>query len=262
MKPGLFWGRRARSGRPMPPPDTHVLKYKDAARGCGSSVAPKSSPNDELKALIDATDTKSEREIQAAVDAFCAEHGSTMEMLKILKGLGEQADLGGDGEGNEAIEAIATRITQHLLGLGGARDAGDASTSLYPQQDRLVRDLAVTSELEAAMIARKAESVLQVIGRKAISPEDLHICIPDKSDAVRILEVLLQEEDTAARHGMLSDAFDSGEFEDDEEREGVWTTPMALFQAIEERLASDPDDPGAEIMRELKGAILRDHLAS
>ncbi len=239
----------------------------NGTRGRGNIAPLQSSPNDELNALLgtlDAAETKTEREIQAAVDAFCAEHGATMEMLTVLKGFGEQADRRGDGEGMEAVEvveAVAARITQHLLGLAGARGGEDASTSLVSEQYRLVRDLAATSELEAAMVARKAESVLQLIGRKSISAEDLHVRIPDKSDAVRILEVLMQVEDTAARHEMLADAFDSGEFEEDEEQEGVWTTPMALFQAIEERLSSAPDGAGTDLMRDLKDKILRDHLA-
>jgi hypothetical protein len=261
MRTGTALGRTALVRRPAPTLVTVLPIYMDTIRGRGNSTPPKSSPNDELNVLIDATETKSEREIQAAVDAFCAEHGSTMEMLKILKGLGEQADLRGDREGTEAIEVIAARITQHLLGLGGARVAEDASTSIVAQQDRLVRDLAATSELEAAMIARKAESVLQLIGRKSISSEDLHIRIPDKSDAVRILEVLMDVEDTAARHEMLADAFDRGDFEEDEEEEGLWTTPMALYQAIEERLSSAPDGTGTECMRKLKEEILRNHLS-
>ena len=264
MVQGLFWGGTRPIRRSAPTFVYSTLISTDRIRG--RRLAPlQSSPIDDLHALVTgATETeRSELEIQDMVDAFCTEHGATMDMLKIMKGLGEKADDRGDCKASETIEVIAARVTQHLLGLSGARD-DDGSTSLVSQQQRMARDLAVTSELEAAMIARKAESMLQLIGRKAISPEDLHVRIPDRSDAVRILEVLLSVENPKHRHEMLVDAFDSGEYEENaenEEEEGLWTTPMVLYQAIEERLSSTAGDSEADILRDLKDKILKDHLA-
>ena len=221
--------------------------------------------SDHLSALVVEASSKrrDEREIHALVDAYCAEHGATIEMLTALKQLEER--LGeGSADAIDAIDAVAARLTSHLLGVLTGVAAGDTSLVVQETRERLVKDLALTSELEALMIARKAESVLQLIGRKAISPNDLHVRIPDQSAAVRILDVLLQAEDATARRMMLADAFDAGEdgqdeFSQDEEREGLWTTPMVLYQAIEQRLGAARGSE-AEVLVDLKAAIVEDFL--
>lgn len=234
-------------------PHPVVCRARGALRARGPRGPIYSAALEEMRALVEVGRSKSEREVLALVDAFCAEHGATMEMLTALKEL-EEADM----ESSGAIEVVAARLTSHLLGV--LTDSG--SLVVQETRERLVKDLALTSELEATMIARKAESVLQLIGRKAISPDDLHVQIPDQSAAVRILEVMMQVEDSEERLGLLNDAFDSGEtreYEDDEEQEGLWTTPMVLYQAIKERL-STARGPEAEVLCELKEAILRDHM--
>jgi hypothetical protein len=225
------------------------------ARRLATAVT-RASPLEDLRGLVaDAEHVfqgpGSDAKIYEMVDGFCEEHSVTMDMLTALK----------DRPTSPAVEAVAARLTSHVLGVLGSSGAQD--TSLAANKDRLVNEVALTSEFEAAVSARKAESVLQLIGRKTITPEDLHvnIRIPETSDAVRILEVLVQVDDADTRRAMLVEAFDHGDYEDTEEEEGLWTTPMVLFQAIEERLGCDAvAEDEASVLRALKEDILRDHL--
>ena len=261
----ISFARSLRIGRHS---QTHAVAVAVTQRGVRRRRVlpqPRATDSDRLSALVVEASSKrrDEREIHALVDAYCAEHGATMEMLTALKQLEEQL---GEGSADtiDVIDAVAARLTSHLLGVLTGVAAGDTSLVVQETRERLVKDLALTSELEASMIARKAESVLQLIGRKAISPDDLHVRIPDQSAAVRILDVLLQAEDATARRMMLADAFDAGEdgqdeFSQDEEREGLWTTPMVLYQAIEQRLGAARGSE-ADVLVDLKAAIVEDFL--
>jgi hypothetical protein len=236
---------------------THVYSHSSAniyssPKAPTRSVGAHASPLDDLLARAQ---VETEVEVPQLVDAFCEEHVVTMEMLEAVK----ESSLN-----DNVLELVASRLTSHYLGVV-SDSPGLKGDSAIDHKGKLAIELDLASKFEASVVARKAESVLQLIGRKTISPEDMHtsIRIPEKSDAVRILDVLMAIDDCDTRRAMLGEAFDDGEYEDDEEEEGLWTTPMVLYQAIEERLLTAAEkNQSTEILEELKLDILKEHLNS
>lgn len=114
-----------------------------------------------------------------------------------------------------------------------------ASGNLVPSKSvDLQRFEEQAQALEATIGKQKAQSIVELLGRKSLSVEEMERIqsIPEKSDAERILEALLCIEDERERKELMEEAFIPVSAVDmagnTQEVEVLSTTPMALYQVI------------------------------
>jgi len=150
---------------------------------------------------------------------------------------------------DEIVDKVGEMLTLHYMGY----DFGSLDQGSLPAEDvnqlqstsrggKLVRslDLELLEEqaraLEATMGVRKAQSIVQLLGRKSLTLEEMSRIqnIPEKSDAERVLEALMYVDDRQERRALMQEAFIpvSAECDYTEEQEAISTTPMALYQQI------------------------------
>lgn len=206
-----------------------------------------------------------------AIDVWLEDNDVTLRVLQYI----EDCVVACEDEGRRyALDIVGERLTASLLGLSTCLDMGEVQrgeeemierASLKGESGEGVGDGSsvakggVASELqlsmqgmellqqqavalEATIGIRKAESIVQILGRKRVSDDDMKtVAIPEKGDAWRILEVLVQVPDRVERRDMLHEAFvpiDETEDEEYGEEEALSTTPFALLQIVQACLAS------------------------
>ncbi|KAI8104643.1 hypothetical protein M9434_003196 [Picochlorum sp. BPE23] len=206
-----------------------------------------------------------------AIDAWLEDNDVTLRVLRYI----EDCVVACEDEGRRyALDIVGERLAASLLGLSTCLDEGEVQrgeeemserASLEGQSEEGVDEGSsvakggVASELqlstqgmqllqqqavalEATIGIRKAESIVQILGRKRVTDNDMKtVVIPEKGDAWRILEVLVQVQDRVERRDMLHEAFvpiDETEDEEYGEEEALSTTPFALLQIVQTCLAS------------------------
>ena len=152
---------------------------------------------------------------------------------------------------DELVDRVGERLTSHYVGY----DVGSLDQTSLPVNTSQLKampngslvpsktvDLELLEEqaraLEATIGVRKAQSIVQLLGRKALSLEEMNRIqnIPEKTDAERVLEALMYIDDREERRELMQEAFipvsaDDG-VDTTEEQEAISTTPMALYQHI------------------------------
>lgn len=176
---------------------------------------------------------------------------------------------------HDVVECVGTQLTSYYLGYDfGSLDTMTEQKRIEPMDK--VREITTGSmvpfnsidlqlcdeqarALEATIGIQKAESLVQLLGRKSLSADEMLDIqkIPEKSDARRILEVLVTIPDRVERKELMKEAFTPvddtpGHVAEEEEEEALWTTPMALCQEIllwKERLRrGDAIENGQELV--------------
>jgi hypothetical protein len=215
--------------------------------------------------------------IAVVVDTWVEKHGPvTLQMLTAMESRNPSVRLSSNNDRvypQSIIETVGGRLTAHYLGLGSSisttivlqdtteHKCEEVENSMPCTERRNMDDIIVSGEsmqllqqqamaLEATIGIRKAESIVQLLGRKRLSKEEIDRMqqIPDKNNAWRILEVLVRIEDRLERRGLLEEAFlplndDVQSSEDvdgffEEDMEALSTTPMALYQEVRSCLRS------------------------
>lgn len=204
-----------------------------------------------------------------AIDGWLEDHEVTLRGLQYIEDCVVACE--DDEERRVALNWIGERLAASLLGLpshgvGEVQQRGDegdvfvdnvniggndcssvaegvaSELQLSMQGMQLLQQQAVA--LEATIGIRKAESIVQILGRKRMSDGMKKVAIPEKGDAWRILEVLVQVQDRVERRDMLHEAFvpiDETEDEEYGEEEALSTTPFTLLQIVQTCLASQEE---------------------
>ena len=174
----------------------------------------------------------------------------------------------GNGHRDELVERVGARLTMHYVGCDfGSLDKDslrdDTNSIQVMSQGNLVPsrsvDLKLLEEqaqaLEATIGVKKAQSIVELLGRKTLSVEEMNRIqnIPQKRDAERVLEVLVCIEDRRERCSVMKEAFIPALEDDDNmgEEEEISTTPMALYQEILSWQGKFEDGTDIEIMADL-----------
>ena len=215
--------------------------------------------------------------LAGVVDSWVEKHGPvTLQMLTSMESKNPSLMLTSNSDHaylQNIIEVIGGRLTAHYLGLGSSistpmalQDKNEqkhkgVENSIPCTEGRTMDEFIVSGEsmqllqqqamaLEATIGIQKAESIVQLLGRKRLSTEEMDRMqqVPDKSNAWRILEVLVQIEDRLERRDLMEEAFlplnnevHSSEDVDgffEEDMEALSTTPMALYQEVRSCLRS------------------------
>lgn len=173
-----------------------------------------------------------------------------------------------NGQRDELVERVGARLTMHYVGCDfGSLDEDslrdNKNTIQVMSKGNLVPsrsvDLKLLEEqaraLEATIGVQKAQSLVELLGRKTLSAEERNRIknIPQKRDAERVLEVLVCVEDRRERCSVMKEAFIPVSEDDDNmgDEEAISTTPMALYQEIISWQGKYEDGTNIEIMADL-----------
>lgn len=183
----------------------------------------------------------------------------------------------GNGHKDALVERVGARLTMHYVGCDfGSLDEDslrdDTNSMHVMSKGNLVPsrsvDLKLLEEqaraLEATIGVRKAQSIVELLGRKTLSVEEMDRIqnIPQKRDAERVLEVLVCIEDRRERCSVMKEAFIPVSSDDDNmgEEEAISTTPMALYQEILSWQGTYEEGTNIEIMADLPQQQVREIL--